>query len=317
MFRNPEDTSKLGKQTVNCLLADGGMGDILASLVAVEYITKNYPWINLLVWLPDYMIDYAKHVLSPGPVIRGYSEAKKKYKDDRIGITTKWDGRTSPMRIHPVDYAFLRLCDENPNIEHKNYLKIRPDEIDISQFELPNEYVVIPVTATEKVKTMPNSTINELSQYVRSKGYTPVYIGKSNNNTGHKNLKVESEVAGIDYSLGINLCDNTSLLETAAIIARSACIVCMDGGPVHLAGSTETPIVAYYSFIDWRHNIPIRNNQIGWNCYPIEPDVKCKFCQTRLNMLFSHDYRNCYYDDYQCVKEATADKFISKLEMIL
>ncbi len=317
MFRDPRDAP--GQKTINCLLTDGGLGDHVGALVAVNYIIRTYPYLNVLVWLPDFLIEFAKHVLPPGTSIRGYTEAQKKFDNKRTGITTAWYKHT-PMRTHPVDYAFHLLADETPDITKKNYLQIRPSEIDLTTFNLPEKYVVIAATAAEVVKTMPNKTINEVAAYVKEKGYTPVFIGKTETKVGFKDMKMQAKASDIEYSIGIDLVNKTSILETTAIIAGAKAFVGLDGGPVHLAGCTKTPIVVGYTFIDYRHNLPIRNDILGYNCYTVEPDEKkvpCKFCQTRMNFLYDFDFRDCYYRDYACTKEMTPDKFIMHLEGIL
>src|SRR4051812_28555053 len=108
------------KTTVNCTLTDGGVGDLLCYLVAVNYILKTLPWINLLIWVPDYLVDLTKNVLlKENNTVRGYSKAKTKYNSKLPGLTTKWDSRTSPMRTHPVDYAFQVLVDKAVDISEK------------------------------------------------------------------------------------------------------------------------------------------------------------------------------------------------------
>ena len=228
MFRDPADAP--GIVTINCLLADGGLGDYICALVAVDYIIRTYTYINVLVWVPNYLIDFAKHVLPENAIVRDYTKAFKKYDDGRIGITTRWS-RHTPMRIHPVDYAFHVLADEHVELPKKNYLKIRPNEIDLTKFNLPEKYIVIAATAAEIVKTMPNNTINEIAKYVIEKGYVPVFIGKKESHTGYKDLKIKAKVADVNYSLGLNLVDKSSILETAGIIAGGQAFVGMDGGP--------------------------------------------------------------------------------------
>lgn len=269
--------------------------------------------------MPDYLVAFAKHVLPEGAIVKNYSDAKKKYDDKRTGISTRWIAHTA-MRTHPVDYAFHMLVDIHADIKDKNYLKIRANEIELpSDIILPKKYVVIAATATERVKTMPVSTINEISNYIVSKEYVPVFIGKSESPTGEGNNKIKGNVADIDYSIGLNLLDKTDMLQTAKIIEGAKVFVGMDGGPVHIAGCTNTPIVVGYTFINPNHNLPIRRNSLGWNCYPVVPNksLTCRFCQTNMNLVYNHDFRSCFYKDYECLNHMTSDKFINYLENLL
>lgn len=321
MFRNDE-TDVPGIKSINCLISDGGMGDLVCSLVAVDYIIRNYPWMNLLVWVPDYMLDFAKDVLPEKAIVRNYTDAKKKYDDKRGAISTQWTGRHTPMRVHPVDYAFHIMVDEHVEFSKKNYLKFTGDKVDISKFNLPEKYVVIGVGSVFKVKEMPVDTTNGIAKYCNEKGYTPVFVGKEESEVGagpNKGIKV-ANIAKVDYSLGINLVNQTNLMELAKIIQGAKAYVGMDGGNVHIAGCTNTPIVVGYTFIDGKkHNVPIRNNILGYNSFVVEPDdsLKCRFCQTKMNFVYNHHYPDCYYRDFACLKHMTPERFNAHLEKIL
>lgn len=325
MFRNNEDIPKT-KTTINCLIAENGTGDLLCSLVAANHILTKAPWVNLLIWVPDYMKDFTKHVLPKDAIIRNFTEASKKYDGTKYGITTKWGkSQHTPMRTHPVKYAFHVLCDYSPTTEEMSYLKIRPNEIDVTRFNLPEKspdgsggYVVLPSASTEYVKSMPIETCNKLVDYVIEKGYTPVFLGKTENPTGVKNMSGRAEVQQYDFSKGLDLTDKTNLLESAAIIAKAKLFIGMDSGLAHLAGFTDTPLMIGYTFVSPSVMMPVRDGVFAKNVYPIEPDesLGCRGCQTKWTLMFNHDFRDCYYgpDDFTCVKQITFEKFKEKIE---
>lgn len=317
MFRKPEDKPN-ARYPINCLIAENGMGDLLCSLVAVDHILHNCPWINLLIWVPDYLKEFAKHVLPKGSTVRNFTEAKKKYDNTKYGITTKWQSqRHTPMRTHPVKYAYHVLADYSPTEQEMSYLKIRPSEIDISHFNLPAKYVVLPGASTELVKAMPVATLNSLSDYILSKGYMPVFLGRTENPTGVEGIAGRAEIQeGYDFSKGINLVNKTTVLESAAIIAGAKLYIGMDGGITHLAGFTDTPIVAGYTFVKPEVMLPVRDGVFGKNVYAIEPDASlgCRGCQTNWTLFMEHDFRDCYYKDYLCQKQITFIKFKKTIE---
>lgn len=304
------------------MFLDGGVGDHIASLVAVDYIQKNYKWITPLIWVPDYLADFAKNVLVPDTYIKGFSEMRFQYDPTRTTKTTKWDGIISPMKIHLLDYAFLKLCDENPNIEHKNYLYIKLDKITAYPFDLPKDYVVITTGYTADVREFRPEIVNEISNYLHSKNITPVFLGQTNTKTGLQHIIQGTFKA--DYSKGINLIDKTTLLEAAAIMHHSKAVIGVDNGLMHIAGCTPAPIIGGYTTVSPQIRMPVRNNILGWNCYPIVPEesLSCRFCQEKTNFLYGHDYRNCIYKKEPqkvnlCTKQLTADKFIELLNKIL
>ena len=308
------------KENINMNIVDGGLGDMIGYLVAADYNIRNYPHVQFHVWVPDFLLDLAKHVLPKGSLVRPFSKAKHKYNEKLPGITTAWTSFHTPMRTHPVDYGFHMLTDKHIyDISQKNYLQIRPDEIDLNRFKLPKKYVVICSAAAAKVKEMPINTFNSIVDYTLQKGYQPVFLGKRVSETGVEGLKITADPIEADYSKGIDLLDKTNLLEAAAIMSKARCVIGMDGGLIHLAGMTMAPIIAGYTFADPEHLMPIRYDFIGYNVHPIVPDEnKCRFCQTNSNFVFGIDFRDCFKNkDYECQKDMTAKKFIEKMDKVL
>ncbi len=311
-------------KTINIILMDGGVGDQIASLTAVDYILKRYTWLRPKIWVQDYLKEFALNVLPKDAYVKSYSEMQGLYKPDRPTKTTKWDGHTSPMKIHLVDYAFLRLCDELPSIEHKNYCKVNFTNMQ-RQYELPKDYIVLTTGYTADVREFPAKTINEVAQYLHGKGYATIFLGSTTTKTGASHVIKGAFKEEIDFNAGINLIDKTSLLEAAYIINNAKAVVGVDNGLLHLAGCTDVSIIAGYTTVSPDIRMPIRNNTLGFNVYPIVPDVSldCRFCQQTTNFLYDHDYRNCWYkenkkrDSIYCVDQMTADKFITALEKVL
>lgn len=304
---------------LNVLVADGGMGDHLCYLVVVDYLVKNIPWIKPLVWVPDYLYDFAKNVLPEGTRVFNFTTAAKKYKPEIGGISTQWNNRHSPMRIHPIDYGAHIMLDIELELKDKNYLKFDASKIDVSSFNLPEKYVCISVGMTTYTKALPTDVTNQIVDYVISKGYTPVFLGKESSDVGGNTGKIQAIMAPIDYSKGVDLRNKTSLCESAAILDRSSGVIGMEGGLIHLAGFTQIPIIASYTIVSPEQMMPIRNGQKGWNVYAVVPEesLSCRFCQTKTPLLFEANYGKCYFDDYKCIKQLTFDKWKDQIDKCL
>lgn len=306
-------------KTLNMILMDGGLGDKIADLTAVDYTCKKYPWIKILLWCPDFLVGLAKHLLPASVDIKGYSAMRHQYNPNKTTKTTKWDGITSPMKIHLLDYSFLKLCDENPSIEHKNYLQIRPNEIVSREFDLPDSYAVITTAYTAKVREFPPETINKLSDYLNNLGITPVFLGQRDTSTGASHNIKGNINSSIDYTKGIDLIDKTTLLEAANIMNYAKVVIGVDNGLLHLAGCTKAPIIGGFTTVSPLIRWPVRNSQLGWNCFEVVPESElgCRFCQQTTNFLYGHDYRDCWYDDFKCVKSMSFDAFKRQLDVVL
>lgn len=304
-------------KTMNIVLMDGGLGDHIASLVAVDYISKRYPWVKILLWAPDFLLDFANNVLSTKIDIKGFSQMRGNYHPAKASKTTKWDGMTSPMKIHLVDYAFLKLCDELPYMSDKNYLQL--DWANDYTAKIFEKYVVITTGYTAKVREFPAKSVNEIAKYLNLKGYIPVFLGQKQTKTGANHVIKGHFDEQIDFTVGMDLIDKTNLMQAAVIMANANAVIGVDNGLLHVAGCTQVPIVAGFTTVSPNARLPIRHNQIGWNCYPVVPDstLNCSFCQEKTNFLFGHDYTKCMYKDYLCTSQMTSDKFITELEKIL
>lgn len=316
MFRENELPKR--RTAINVLLTGGGMGDLLCYLVTTNYMVTELKHVDPLIWVPDYLLDFAKNVLPKEAKVYNYTTALKKYNNEMTGVTTEWKGLHSARSIHPIDYANHMLIDNDLPMEKKNYLKFDNSNIDISQFNLPEKYVCISTGSTAKTKELPITILNQITDYVIEKGYVPVFIGKAVIEAG-AGPKMTASLAEIDYYKGINLTNKCSLIETAAIITKSTGYIGVEGGLTHLAGFTDVPMVVGYTFADPARMSPIRNNQHGYNMHYVLPDesLKCKYCVSRVSLLYNHDFKNCMYDDYLCVKQLTIDKWKRQLDKIL
>lgn len=306
-------------KVINIVLMNGGVGDHMASLVAIDYILKNYTWIRPLVWMPDFLVSFAKHILPKNLHIRGYTDMALHYSPEKPTKTTAWDGVISPMKMHCLDYAFMKLCDENPPMFKKNYLQVRLDDIDTSKFDLPEKYIVVTAGFTAEVRELLPEAINKIADYALSKGYTPVYLGQTATATGAAYVIKGTFREEIDFSKGLNLIDKTNLLEAAKIMGQSKAVLGVDNGLLHVAGCTDASIIGGFTTVNPELRMPVRHGCLGWNYIAIEPDedLACKFCQVKTNFLYDHNYINCLYKDNLCTKQMTAEKFIKALEGVI
>lgn len=300
------------------ILTDGGMGDLICCLVAVDYNIRTYTNVHFHVWVPDYLLEFAKHVLSPGGTTRPFSKAQAKFNPNILGMTTEWCTNHTCIRTHPVDYGFHMLSDRHVyDLNEKNYLQIKPDKIPLARINLPNRYVVIACTGIEPVRTMPIQTANDIIDYVIQKDYVPVFLGKEESKCGFKDLAIKATPLELNYSKGLNLLNKTDLLESAKIIYGAKAYVGMDGGLTHLAGCTDTSIICGYTASNPNHIAPIRRGSQTYKFSAIEPDktLTNRYYQTYSSFKKGNFQR---FEGWEAVNASmTSQKFISALEKVL
>lgn len=310
--------TNLKKEKINFLFSDGGLGDNICRMTTMKYIKEQYPHVKPYLWVPDYFLELARHLV-PGIQTRSFTLGKMFYDEKLPGRRTS-DNHHDTMRSHLVDNAFHLLANKQVDIKHKNYIPLRLNEIDINKFHLSNKYVIITTAFTAPVREMLPEVVNKLSDYIKSKGYEVVFLGNRYSKVGALVDNIKGNLKeDIDFTKGIDLIDKTNLLEAGKIIAGAKALVGLDNGLMHLAGCTDVPIVGGYTTVEPIYRLPYRNNQLGWNCYPVVPEetLKCRFCQSNFDFIYDHDFRTCYYKDYKCTKMLTAEKYTEQLEKIL
>lgn len=237
--------------------------------------------------------------------------------DETLPARSPYAHKISNLSWHLTDHAFGTIVGRDVKSEHKNYLKLEP--INVDKFELPEKYVVVTTAYTSDTRVWNVKSVNETIDYIISKGYVPVFLGKSFA-PAYKNVGLKGKFTEVDYTKGINLIDNTSLLEAHGIMSKAKAVVGLDNGLLHLAALTETPIVYGFTTVASEHRLPYRHNELGWNCFVVEPpkEVKCRGCQSNWNFADEKvDFRFCPYGDYVCIDSLESKLWIEQLEKVL
>lgn len=312
--------TKLQYKEYNILLNSGGMGDTIAALPAIKYILDYHKHICMYLFVQDYAVAFVKKIFEGFRNIKvnGMTEYYTEAKDD-MWTRSPYSHRISALSSHITDHAFLSIVHKSVENKYKNYLKLEP--IEVSEFNLPEKYVVITTGFTAKVREWNAQSVNETVDYVISKGYTPVFVGKSRTKSGPTTSIVGTFKAEYNKPGTINLIDKTDLFQAHAIMASAKAVVGLDNGLLHLACMSDVPVVYALTTLNKEHRLPYRKDELGWNCYPIElKELECSGCQSNFNFApTTHNFTTCYYGNLniQCVKMMTSNKFIAELEKIL
>jgi ADP-heptose:LPS heptosyltransferase len=317
----PMYRSLQSSQKTYVALDSGGCGDNIAALPAVKYILDYHPHVDMTLWVPSYFESLARRSLGKSKqlTIKNFNDTY--LADPRIPVKSFAKNPFTNFACEMTAHAFNVLCGINPEAQYKNYLPIDLKHILVDKFNLPKKFVVVTTGFTAKVRELLPEHVNLICQHIKSKGYDVVFLGKTETETAFYAEPIKGNFAEtVNFDLGVNLIDQTTLLESAAILKQSSGIVGLDNGLLHLAGTTDIPIIGGFTTVRPEHRMPYRNDVMGWNYYPVsltEQELECSFCQSNWGFTFHHDFRNCYYKDYQCTKMLNADKYIVELDKIL
>lgn len=312
------ETDTLGIKWYNLLLHQGGLGDLISHLPAIKYTLDNHPQIFVHLWIHDYGVPLCKKAFQdyPNIIIRGLSEADKKYKPN-LYARSPYAHKISNLSAHLVDHGFYTIVHRTVEDKYKNYIQIEP--IDVSHFNLPPKYIVITTGFTSETREWIPESVDGVTDYVIKKGYTPVYIGKSYTHS-YGQFGITGNFKA-DYSRGINLIDKTNLFEAHSIMDGSACTLGLDNGLIHLAAMGKAKLVIGFTTVDPLHRLPYRDGIMGKDCYVVTPtkeELACIHCQS--NMTFAdtkHCFTKCFYKDYKCLQLMTADRWIEQIKTAL
>ena len=300
--------SKIREVTVNYVLTEGGIGDFIGALSALEWLARNHPQINGRVYCPDFFVSIAANVLQNYP--KWKVQGKKSLSAKKMQSRPTYLPFLRPINAtgcHLVDLGFIYYANINPPPED-GYYYTRLDLSQIESIELPKaKYAVMTPGATYENRKLPARAFNGIKSYLLEKGIVPVFLGKVEVGDTRKIL-FENEY---NYEGGIDLREKTSLLEAAAIMSKAEMVIGLDNGLLHLAAMTDVPIIFGYNIASPTHRRPRRKTIDGkkpilWEIHPDPSSLSCTFCQSQMRFMFNHDFKNCLYKDNLCL-EALGD----------
>jgi len=224
------------------------------------------------------------------------------------------NARTTSMRMHLSEFASIQLTDRIIPEEERRYLPL--PTVEIGHFGLdPRECVFIIVTYRDETRRIPFETVLEISEYVVARGLKPVYIGREDDDPMWKDNPFRLSFDKLP-DCGVSLLNKTSMLEMASLFRDARCVVGMDSGPIHVAGTTggKVPIVCGFTTVAPEHRIPLRERGLFISVVP--ESLPCRHCQSHW-MLSYHNFGTCYFGHMLCVKRGmTGEAFVKALRQV-
>ena len=308
--------TEIPAQTIDVVFNAGGLGDNIARLPALKYFLYHNPHIIVRVWVPDYFIGIMStfkstlhpinHTLHIHP-IGNYTSHLEVYGLASHTIDFKHPHHTATA-TNLTTHAFNVLVNKEVGIGWHEYPLL------YAATHTPIETVCIGVNAVSPTRQWDTTTLHTLIDYLLDKKKTVLLLGKD---VVHISSNRMVETMSVDIHIKHpHLIDlrNKTLLDTAAqLIASSECMIGMDGGLIHLAALTPTPIVCGYSTVAPQHRY-LHNRKV----YEVTPDLtlECRHCQSHMGFLPKHKFSTCLYGDSKCIGQLTADKFIQGYNMV-
>lgn len=321
-----DDIPLRNEDHVHFILNHAALGDTISSIPAIKYgVEHNAPDMGFTVWTPEFCVPLIKSFLPHDNVnVRPLHEFNNKAATPREagpGIMNCAPQNTMTRnKIDLVQFGFMTLLDRFPsNDEEQNY-PTAPVNKDVIKDFVPGigKYVTIGTGATSDNKVFHPVVLEPLIRHLLGEGYAIVLLGKSTTIVkavnDDKPLVMRHEYDKLPEDLRAlchDLRDKTSLVDARNIIAGSACFFGVDGGLLHLAGTTDTPVVYGITSVDPIHRGIVRHGKRNWRLVHVTPrNLACAGCQSHWTLMFKHDFRFCAYEDFKCVTSLDAYDFI-------
>ena len=166
-------------------------------------------------------------------------------KKDERGIEMKHN-MIDIRQFHAIHLGFMLGQDEMECY----YKPIEPKKNFVHE-----KYAVIHPVNSWPNRTWSQDNWTKLCEELIKLGLTVVAVGKDSSETGFFNVQKPVHEMGNNI---INLMNQTTISETWHLINNAAVVITMDSGILHLAGTTETPILELGSPINPEFRRPYR-----------------------------------------------------------
>ena len=173
-------------------------------------------------------------------------------KTDSRGIEFK-HAMCDIRQFHAKDLGFM-LTPAELTCE---YFPDAPDDL-IQSLNLPDKFVVIHPAQTWESRTWKKENWQKLTDELNDLGIPVIALGK-NDAEYSDYLSQEKPAWNLVIKNGLDLTNKTTLDQSWYIISKASCVVTMDSGILHLAGTTDTHIIQLGSSIHPFYRAPYRN----------------------------------------------------------
>lgn len=328
MFR--KDVPLRTEDNVNFLLTHCALGDGIASLPAIRWAREMHTQdTGMTVWAPTHMLPLFKHLIGGVGLkfmpLDEFKTVRQVGDNEHAGacvINSVHKNNITRNRFDMVRFAFATMLDrEVDDISEMNY----PHTAPLGPRPYEDPYVVVPVGATNALGVFHPKSLLPVLEWLIDCNYKPVL-------TGAKNIHVHVLEKGkpillrvrdmVDekekiYAKCVDMRDKTDLLQLRDWCGHANAVVGLDGGTLHLAGTTDVPIVYGCTRVSPRHRGIVRYDEMNWHLEHVVPrDLECSGCQSNWTLMFGHNFSDCAYGDAICVEQLHADDYINALSAL-
>jgi ADP-heptose:LPS heptosyltransferase len=320
---------------VGFLLSHGALGDTITSLPAIRFAraTHNAQAMKMIVWTRRDLVPLLE-ILLPGCDVQPlemFHEETERTKNNigyPFAMNSSIRNTVTRNKMDMVLFGYATLLDTQPPSPEWMSYPTAP----LGPRAIAEPYIVIAANGTAPNRIIPPRTVTAIAEWALARGLKPVFLGKREAEvpvtivTGEgptrqaKKSESTSRLAEIDAALMercLDLREKTGILEARDILGHAEAVVGIDGGLLHLAGTTDVPIVYAVTTVHPAHRSIMRHGELNWRVEYVEPkNLKCAGCQSKWTLVFGHPFTTCAYDDFLCVDHLDPADLTKALESL-
>ena len=240
------------------------MGDLICATPTIKKLSEIYQSTITVISNHPYLFNNCPYV-DKSLNFNDYTEEqlREKYdlhksffllgKQDSQGIEFK-HAMCDIRQFHAKDLGFM-LTPEELSCDY-----FSQDESCLSGINLPEKYVVIHPAQSWDSRTWSKSNWQTLCDSLHEAGIPVVSIGKNAREESQYYSNNEKPIFQLNIKNGIDLTNKTTLDQSWNIINKAQCVITMDSGVLHLAGTTDTYIIQLGSSIKPEYRAPWRKS---------------------------------------------------------
>ena len=256
------------------LIGSQAVGDTLCAIPTIRHLSKIYNKnIHVFTYVPELLKNYPYITLSNNYNIEEGDTLIESFRPD-IFVHTRTDIR----QLHAISSGFQLLPEEMSTEFYAD--PYEPIE------NLPEKYIIIHPSKTWPSRTWEKERWQELIYKLNSINIPVVSIGKDSIENG--TYKIQKPVYELDIKIGLNLINKINLHQTWQVLNKSAIIVTMDSGILHLAGTTDSYIIQLGSSINPFFRAPYRKGVQNYKYSYILGECNI-FCSSDMKYNIGHD----------------------------
>ena len=289
--------TRLPMKKLAIIYSHGGIGDYIQFTQAIQYNLETYRWLTGEIFVKPFFKELAEHWLTPYldnrykiTVVESFAKSRPDIVKYGKGVSGSV-GSLNTLNSSIMKVGFHQFADMTyiPD-DYNHYPSLDTSAVKLN-VELPKKYAVITTMSTSPVRTLKAETINSVVNYLSERGITSVFLGKEelDPEVNYKGRSVE----GVDYTKGIDLRNQTTLMEAAKIMNDSELTLGLDNGLLHLASCTDTNVLWAFNTVDPTLRLVKRPTDKGETLVitPPKDKLNCTFCQSNMMFMIDHDFR--------------------------